>query len=487
MKSVLPAALAALVAAAALAQAPPAQSIASRITADGLKADVSFLASDALEGRGTPSRGLEIAAEFVASQFRRAGLEPVGDDGYFQTAPYVSVAPNLDGLELTLRVGDQTVKADKASIALQEAAAADVKDAAAVQTTMAAASVLTPDQVRGKVLLIEMQGIGGMRQLASLATRLQPVLIVVVQSTAPRVTPNARLREAAALVTTPVLVVWDAAVRRALKDAKEPVISAHIAAPVLTTVKLRNVVGLLRGSDPSLADTYIIVSGHYDHLGVRGTGPGDRIYNGANDDASGTSSAIEIAGALAALPERPKRSILFMALFGEEVGGLGSRYYGAHPIFPAAKTIANVNLEHMGRTDDDEGPRVGAFNLTGFDYTDIAAIFANAGAETGIQAVKHEKNSDAFFARSDNAAFAQIGIPSTTISVAYTFPDYHQPGDEWPKLDYDNMAKVDRTIALGILQMANSADAPHWNKENSKTAEYVRAREGAPAPASHPQ
>jgi Zn-dependent M28 family amino/carboxypeptidase len=291
----------------------------------------------------------------------------------------------------------------------------------------------------------------------------------------------------AASVTTPVLVVWDAAVRTALADAKEPVISAHIPEPVVTPVKLRNVAGLLRGSDPSLQDSYIIVTAHYDHLGVRGTGPGDHIYNGANDDASGTSSVIEIASALAALPERPKRSTLFMTLFGEEVGELGSHYYCTHPIFPAAKTIADVNLEHMGRTDDDEGPRVGAFNLTGFDYTDIAPIFAKAGEETGIQAVKHETNSDAFFGRSDNAAFAQIGIPSTTISVAYTFPDYHQPGDEWPKLDYDNMAKVDRTVALGILQMANSADAPHWNKENPKTAEYVRAREGVAAPASHPQ
>src|SRR5258705_805559 len=166
MKSVLPAALAALVAAAALAQTPPAQLVASRITADGLKADVSFLASDALEGRGTPSRGLDIAAEFIASQFRRAGLEPVGDDGYFQTAPYVSMAPNLDGLELTLKIGDQTIKVDKASMALQEPAAADVKDATAIQTTMAAASVLAPEQARGKVLLIHMQTMTGMRQLA---------------------------------------------------------------------------------------------------------------------------------------------------------------------------------------------------------------------------------------------------------------------------------------------------------------------------------
>jgi hypothetical protein len=120
---------------------------------------------------------------------------------------------------------------------------------------------------------------------------------------------------------------------------------------------------------------------------------------------------------------------------------------------------------------------VSQFNLTGFDYSDIAATFAKAGALTGVHAIKDEKNSDAFFGRSDNAAFADAGIPSTTLSVSYVFPDYHQPGDKWPKLDYDNLAKVDVTVALGVFEMANSAQAPHWNKENPKTARYVSARE----------
>ena len=117
------------------------------------------------------------------------------------------------------------------------------------------------------------------------------------------------------------------------------------------------------------------------------------------------------------------------------------------------------------------------FNLTGFDYTDIAPVFAKAGAATDIRVVKHAKNSDAFFGRSDNATFAAAGVPSTTISVTYTFPDYHRPGDEWPKLDYDNMAKVDLCVALGIWDLANSAQAPQWNKENPKVAGFVKARE----------
>jgi len=165
-----------------------------------------------------------------------------------------------------------------------------------------------------------------------------------------------------------------------------------------------------------------VLTGHYDHLGVRGTGEGDHIYNGANDDASGTSSVIEIAKALASLPQRPRRSIVFMTLFGEELGDLGSRYYCQHPVFPLAKTIANINLEQLGRTDDTEGPRLLQFNLTGFDYTDIAAYLSKAGEETGIRVVKHEKNSDSFFRpqrqrrlcrrrRAIDHAFGQLHLP----------------------------------------------------------------------------
>jgi Zn-dependent M28 family amino/carboxypeptidase len=344
---------------AAIAAGGAAAQVQPKVTANDLRADVSFLASDALEGRGTPSKGLDIAAEYIASEFRRAGLEPAGDDGYFQTADFNS------------------------------------------------ALLLVP--------------------------------------------PGTSVRNSSARIPT---------------VPQQP-------------VKLRNVIGVLRGSDPALKDTYLVLTAHYDHLGVRGTGEGDHIYNGANDDASGTSSVIEIAKTLAALPQRPRRSIVFMTLFGEELGELGSRYYCQHPVFPLAKTVADINLEQLGRTDDTEGPRLLQFNLTGFDYTDIATFLGKAGEETGIRAVKHLENSDSFFGRSDNAAFADAGVPSTTLSVSYIFPDYHRPGDEWSKLDYDNMAKVDDAVALGVFRIADSVEAPQWNKANPKTARYVEARENA--------
>ena len=236
-------------------------------------------------------------------------------------------------------------------------------------------------------------------------------------------------------------------------------------------------IGVLRGSGPVLKDKYLILSAHYDHLGVRAAGEGDRIFNGADDDASGTASVIEIARELAALPARPKRTIVFLAHFGEEVGEIGSLYYVQHPVFPLAKTIANVNLEQLGRTDDNEGAKIGLFNLTGFDFTTIGAAMQAAAQEMGVKAVKDEKNSDSYFARSDNVRYAVVGVPSTTVSVAYMFPDYHAVGDEWPKLDCENMARVDSAIALAAYRMADGADEPQWNKDNPRTAVYQKARE----------
>ncbi len=352
---------------------------------------------------------------------------------------------------------------------------------------------LTSEQVRGKVLIVDIPDGGGrgaamaMRRVPAAAAKLQASLVVILRSASgPAGGRASRLREAdaAGSAPLPVLVVSDPAVRSALSAAKpgpiEATISAHIAAPVVQQVKLRNVVAILRGSDAAMNDTYVMLTGHYDHLGVRGSGPGDRIFNGANDDASGTSSVIEIAGALAALPTRPKRSLVFIALFGEELGDLGSAYYARHPIFPLARTVADVNLEQLGRTDEsDVGTHLAQFNLTGFDFTNIAGVFRRAGEQTGVKVLKDEKNSDPFFTRSDNAAFANAGVPSTTLSVAYVYSDYHAVGDEWPKLDYDNMAKVDRTIALAALDIANSSETPKWDAANPKTASFIKAREAS--------
>jgi len=461
------------------------QQIAAHLTADALKADVSLLASDALQGRGTPSPGLDIAAEFIASQFRRAGLEPAGGDEYFQTALYKNVTPSAEPVGLSLN----GAKANPAALSVQDPIALDLSDAAILRVTAepAALNALTADQVRAKALVLDVPaapqkaggGRGGamaiFRQLPGLI-KLKPAAIVILSTTPGATNRIARLREASAEVT-PVITVWDPDFRAAL-DVKPASLSIHIPAPLEVPVKLRNVICVLRGSDPTLKETYLLLTAHYDHLGVRENSPADdHIFNGANDDASGTASVIEIAHALSRLPERPKRSIILMTVYGEELGDLGSRYYAQHPVFPLAETIADINLEQLGRTDDTQGPHVGMFNLTGFDYTNIPGLLGKAADTAGIRVVNDEKNSGPYFTRSDNAAFAAAGVPSTTLSVAYDFPDYHKAGDEWQKLDYDNMAKVDLAIALGALDLANSDSVPEWNANNPATARFIKARE----------
>ena len=233
-------------------------------------------------------------------------------------------------------------------------------------------------------------------------------------------------------------------------------------------------IGVLRGSDPALRDTYVLLTAHYDHLGMRPSGPGDRIYNGANDDGSGTVSVMEVARALAQLPKHPRRSIVFMTFFGEEEGLIGSAYYAHHPVFPLAKTVADLNLEQVGRTDSTEGPQISNASLTGFDYSDLTSFVASAGESTGIRVYKNPRGSDDYFAASDNFSLAEAGVPAETLCVAFDYSDYHAVGDEWQKIDYDNMAKVDRAVALAMFLMADSTQPVHWNENNPKTAPFVK-------------
>jgi hypothetical protein len=282
--------------------------------------------------------------------------------------------------------------------------------------------------------------------------------------------------------TPPLITVYGAEAARffdSLPAGAGPAnLTLRVPAPSETSVKVRNVAGLLRGSDPALRDTYVIVSAHYDHIGVRENcdpSKEDCVNNGANDDGSGTVGVIELASALSKLGARPRRSILFLAFFGEELGLVGSRHYGRHPLVPLRQTIAQLNLEQIGRTDDSEGPQVGTLALTGFDYSDVGATLERAGAAEGVRVYKHPTKSDAYFSRSDNQSLADAGVPAHTAGVTFQFPDYHTVGDHWEKVDYANMARVTRAVGRAALLLADSQQEPRWNEQNPKAAPYVAA------------
>lgn len=449
----------------AYAQIPAAVRPAlEHISANDLKGNVSFLASDALQGRATPSPGLDIAAEFLAARFRAAGLEPVGDDGYFQTAHMDQIESDMTGFKLEISDGKDTIKVEPDAVALRTFAALDLNDADAVSSSAS--------DKKGKVVFVPSSDLRNEHLLRDL--RQSGAALVVITGFRPRTGPRLAAPEDRR-ENAPIVFVRSAPVATMVKTAKSSKVTAHFAAPKQNPVTLRNVAAILRGSDPKLKDTYILVTAHYDHLGVKADGKGDRIYNGANDDASGTASMIEVAGALSALQQKPRRSIVFVAFFGEEAGLLGSKWYGRHPVVPLAKTVADMNLEHMGRTDDSTGPKLNDATITGFNFSDLPQTFVKAGQLTGIKVYKDEKRSDPFFARSDNQALADSGIPAHTMCVAYEFPDYHGVGDEWPKLDYENMAKVDRMVTLGVWMLAESDKAPAWTAADPQAKEYISA------------
>ncbi|MBL0160439.1 MAG: M20/M25/M40 family metallo-hydrolase [Bryobacterales bacterium] len=460
----------------------PEKSLLTPIAADTIKGHVSFLASDAMEGRDTPSRGLEIAGEYIASQFRRFGLEPAGDEGYFQNAPYIQVTQPMDQFQVTLDAGGKVWKAVPASVMLTSATAVSLAGADVVKVSLPDENAPLParELVEGKAVILVAPG----RTRAMMTRRdavlaLGPSVVVMagfVFSSGPRLMES---RVEGAPRRAPLVVTSDPDFAKFVTDLPEGAtpakLTAKLQAAVDQPIKLKNVIAKLPGSDPKLADSYILLTAHYDHVGVSSRGEGDRINNGANDDASGVATVLSLAEAFARLPQRPKRTIVFMTYFGEEKGLFGSRYYASHPVFPLAKTIANLNFEHMGRTDDNEGPRVGKITASGFDYTTLGDVLTEAGLVTGVEAWKHEKNSDLFFARSDNQALADAGVPALTVAVAWIFPDYHRPGDEWAKLDYANMEKVLRTCAVTVSRIANDEKAPAWVESNPKVDKYVKA------------
>ena len=438
----------------------------ARINPDALHADLAYLASDDLAGRNTPSPGLDLAAEYIAAHFRQGGLEPAGPDGsYFQVAKFERLTPSPEGFRLELKAGNKKVSIAADRLRMRAETAIDYQDAPVLR--LAASGNVFP--ISGRIVVGDEQHYGSQALIDELQSH-KPALIVLVGRTRSFQGSSPYLGEADG-ARAPGLQVRDSEAAALLREDGGFSLSLHAAAPTREEFPLRNVAAILRGSDPVLQDQYVVLTAHYDHVGQNSTG----IFHGANDNASGTASVIEIANALAALNPHPKRSILFMTFFGEEKGLLGSYYYTHHPLVPLKNTVANVNLEQMGRTDDLTGRKVGTFVFTGPSYSDLPAIMSRVAKLEGVTTEKRPDLDD-YFNRSDNYAFAKEGVVAHTIAVAVDFPGYHGLGDTVDKIDYDNMARVDKGVAAGIVELADEAAAPKWS--DSKAAAVYRSAAG---------
>jgi hypothetical protein len=450
--------------------------VLSSISPDSLRGDLSFIASELLEGRDTPSRGLDIAAEYIAAQFRKTGLQPAAGDSYYQTARMVRASPPPEGFVLRLAEGPRILTVPSTQASLIGCRTIDLSDAPVYKVHTLAD--LPKTGLRGDAVEIE-EPADDAAPLAQAAAALHPA--VFLQPSDDLRQPVVRRlidpdEERTVWGGVPRVIVQDRQAMDLLESARTGetgiAVSIRSAAPSAAPVTVRNVAGLLRGSDPALRGQFVLVTAHYDHIGRNSAG---EINPGANDDGSGTVSVMEIARALAGMPVHPKRSILFVLFFGEEEGSLGSRYYVAHPLAPLAHTIADLNLEQVGRTDSTGGAQISTATATGFRYSTVTRTLQRAGRQTGVRVYESPGDSD-FFRRSDNLPFAEHGIPAHTIVVALDFPDYHAPGDLARKIDYGNMARVDRMIALAAIMLADAPETPQWNRENPDVGVYLHAR-----------
>ena len=218
-----------------------------------------------------------------------------------------------------------------------------------------------------------------------------------------------------------------------------------------------NVVGILPGADPALAGEAIIVGAHLDHLGIGRVVDGDSIYNGADDDASGVVAVLRIAEGLRAMAaEPPGRTIVFVAFAGEEMGGLGSRWYLEHPVHPLDRTVAQFQIEMIARPDSLAGGPGRAW-LTGYERSTMGERLAAAG----IPLVADPRPDQNFFRRSDNYRFAVAGIPAHTLSSYNMHADYHRPRDEAQFADPEHLTAV-IDAATRAVHLLSTGPRPEW-------------------------
>lgn len=455
-----------------------ARRVTPEIEAIELEAHVAFLASDALGGRMTGSEGERLASEYLAARLAEAGLAPAGDaeaDGqatFFQDAGLVRRVPG-ETVELVLvdGAGEVHTLAQGSDFQVEGwwpvEGRFSLRRAARLADLSAAKDGGEGDEAADESRHALAIGEGPMRVqgwLRGLDPDEAPALVLfggaMPRTAAPARQP--RIERRATLVPTALVRLERSWLERAVAGEFES-LEVRIDA-TLEPVAARNVLARLAGvgteARPELAAEAIVLSAHYDHLGTRPAAPGedpdtDRIFNGADDDASGVAAVLEIAEALALGPP-PAREVIVLFATGEEIGLLGTYSYLDDPVVPLERTVLNLNFEMVGRPDPLLGP--GRLWLTGDERTNLLGELVARGFDVAADP-RPEQN---FFRRSDNWAFARLGIVAQTLSSYGMHRDYHQVTDQWWTLDFEHMAAA----LVGALEIARLAAAgeidPQW-------------------------
>lgn len=384
-----------------------------------------FLSSDALEGRKVYSKGIELAADFIANEFKQNGLKTWGkSDSYLQSfskmnAKFISASGNFDGT--TIDTKNIIVITAQEKLAVNENSGYELAKINKEDNLMTSVRKFMTAGKNYLVLVDESfaQNFGRLVQLKSNINENQKSLVFVLSNNAP---------------------------------IKFTIEATH----QIEKLPLANVVGVIPGK--SLPNEYVIFSGHYDHLGINGKRAvnGDSIYNGANDDAAGTTAMIMLSKYFAALGNN-ERTIIFAAFTAEEAGGFGAQYFSKQ--FDPLQVKAMFNIEMIG-TESKWGKN--SAYITGYEKTDMGAILQKNLEGTEFTFYPDPYTDQNLFYRSDNATLARLGVPAHTISTSKmdSEPNYHKPSDQFETLDIDNMTEIIKAIAKSARSIIAGKDTP---------------------------
>jgi Zn-dependent M28 family amino/carboxypeptidase len=520
----------------------------STVTAAGLLRDVATLASDRFEGRAPGTRGEDSAVAYIERRFRELGLRPGNTDGsYIQRVPLVGTTSALDAV-VTVAGRSLPVRPleDIVAWSLRPEPVVTVRPS---EIVFVGYGVVAPEyrwddfkgvDVRGKtvVMLVGDPPIPDARD----STRLDSTMfrgramtyygrwtykfeaaaahgaaaVLLVHQTGPAGYPWATVQSNAhekfEVAGGPPHVAVEgwiqldvarrifaagghdfaALERLARTRAFRPVgiggTASFIVHNTVRTVQSRNVVALLRGSDPTLSRQYVVLSAHWDAYGIGRAINGDSIYNGALDDASGVAWLLAQAQAFRSLRTPPRRSLVFLAVTAEEQGLLGSRWYGQHPIYPLSATVANINMDAMNTFG-----RTRAIVSLGYGQSSLEDVLAREAARDGRVVRPDPESEKGYFYRADHFEFARRGVPALSflfpgtdyldkpagyearVRGEYIARDYHKPSDE-VKADWDLAGMVDDTRLLfrTALDVADATAWPTW----ARGSEWRRLRPG---------
>ena len=437
-----------------------AQSAPWTVKPEWIRAHEEFLASDVMAGRGSATRDEQIAATYVGSEFEAYGLQPApGMTGYLQTAEVF--APELDG-HAVLQAGSLKVEEGKGLRLLSSSAMTDT----GALTKMAADAPVPAQLSRGAVMMIS--GSPDFKKLVEIyraARKAQVAVLVVMEGGATERMAEEfggetrvpkRLVEAPARPGLSIAVLGkDAMAELGQMPAGQSVTLMVHAAPQ-PPKSTYNAIGYLKGSNP--ASGTILLTAHLDHLGIGKPVKGDAIYNGANDDAAGTTAVLELAHALASGPKL-RRSVLFVCYGSEEAGELGSEYFGRHSPVPLKELIANLEFEMIG-VQDPKMPK-DTLLLTGWERSDLGPMLKAHGAKLGPDPYPEQH----FFERSDNYQLALDGVVAHTAAGYGTPSTYHQPDDDLAHLNVEFMTTAIQSLVEPVRWLAESDFWPAWNRD----------------------